>query len=60
MKHILPVSDLKRSIDFYTGLGLELDHIVEDRLAFLWIVKDKSWLGIWKTDNVNLRISSFD
>ncbi|MFD2706785.1 VOC family protein [Salibacterium lacus] len=37
----LPVSDLKRSIDFYTDLGLELEHIVEDRLAFLWIEKDK-------------------
>ncbi|WP_075528129.1 VOC family protein [Sporosarcina ureilytica] len=50
----LPVSDLKRSIEFYTGLGLEFDHIVGDRLAFLWIVKEKSWLGIWETDKVEL------
>ncbi|MDT8862355.1 VOC family protein [Alkalihalobacillus sp. MEB130] len=50
----LPVSDLKRSIEFYTGLGLELDHIVEHRLAFLWIVKNESWLGLWETDKVEL------
>lgn len=50
----LPVSDLKRSIDFYSGLGLELDHIVEDRLAFLWIEKDKSWLGLWESNKVEL------
>ena len=50
----LPVSNLERSIEFYTGLGLELDHIVEDRLAFLWIVKDESWLGLWITDKVEL------
>ncbi|WP_249872131.1 VOC family protein [Oceanobacillus saliphilus] len=50
----LPVSDLERSIDFYSNLGLELDHIVEDRLAFFWIEKDKSWLGLWKSDKVEL------
>ncbi|WP_067727412.1 VOC family protein [Oceanobacillus damuensis] len=50
----LPVSDLERSIDFYSNLGLELDHIVEDRLAFLWIEKDKSWLGLWESDKVEL------
>ena len=33
----LPVSNLKRSIEFYRGLGLEFDHQVEDNLAFLWI-----------------------
>ncbi|MEC2074457.1 VOC family protein, partial [Alkalihalophilus marmarensis] len=41
-------------MEFYNGLGLELDHIVENRLAFLWIVKDESWLGLWKTDKVEL------
>ncbi|SET52630.1 Predicted lactoylglutathione lyase [Salinibacillus kushneri] len=50
----LPVSDLKRSIAFYQELGLAFDHQVEDRLAFLWIEKDKSWLGLWKTDKVEL------
>ncbi|GAA0497565.1 hypothetical protein GCM10008986_25700 [Salinibacillus aidingensis] len=25
---------------------------MEDRLAFLWIIKDQSWLGLWKTDKV--------
>lgn len=50
----LPVSDLKRSIEFYEKIGLEFDHQVEDRLAFLWIEKDKSWLGLWQTNNVNL------
>jgi catechol 2,3-dioxygenase-like lactoylglutathione lyase family enzyme len=48
----LPVSDLNSSIEFYKGLGLELDHKVEDRLAFLWIEKGKSWLGLWNTDKV--------
>lgn len=50
----LPVSDLKRSIAFYEGLGLELDHTVEDRLAFLSIERDKSWLGLWDTDKVEV------
>jgi len=50
----LPISDLKRSIDFYRGLGLEFDHMIEDKVAFLWIVKDKSWLGLWKAEQVTL------
>lgn len=50
----LPVSDLKQSVLFYKELGLELDHIVDDKIAFLWIEKDKSWLGLWETDNVKL------
>ncbi|SDJ16000.1 VOC family protein [Salimicrobium halophilum] len=50
----LPVRDLDKSIEFYERLGLEFDHRIEDRLAFLWIVKDQSWLGLWKTDNVEL------
>lgn len=50
----LPVSNLKRSIEFYKELGLEFDHSVEDRLAFLWIERDKSWLGLWETDKVEL------
>ena len=50
----LPVSDLDRSIKFYEGLGLILDHKFEDRLAFLWIEKEKSWLGLWSTDKVEV------
>ncbi|WP_079710327.1 VOC family protein [Paraliobacillus ryukyuensis] len=50
----LPVSDLNKSIKFYEGLGLEFDHKIEERLAFLWIEKDKSWLGLWKTDKVEV------
>lgn len=50
----LPVSNLNRSIEFYEGLGLQLDHKVEDSLAFLWIEKDKSWLGLWETEKVEV------
>lgn len=50
----LPVKDLDRSIKFYEALGLEFDHRVEDRVAFLWIQKETSWLGLWQTDNVEL------
>ena len=50
----LPVRDLNRSIEFYEGLGLEFDHRVEDSLAFLWIEKDKSWLGLWETEKVEV------
>lgn len=50
----LPVRDLKRSIEFYKGLGLEFSHSHEDRLAFLWIERDKSWLGLWETEKVEL------
>jgi catechol 2,3-dioxygenase-like lactoylglutathione lyase family enzyme len=46
----LPVSDLKRSIDFYESLGLELALEYEDA-AFLWIEKRSSWLGLWVTDD---------
>ncbi|MBE1554659.1 hypothetical protein H4683_001737 [Filibacter limicola] len=50
----LPVSDLNRSVEFYKELDLQFDHKVEDNLAFLWIEKDKSWLGLWKTEKVDL------
>lgn len=50
----LPVSDLKRSIEYYKGLGLEFSHSHDDRLAFFWIEKNKSWLGLWETDKVEL------
>ncbi|MCM3759007.1 VOC family protein [Sporosarcina aquimarina] len=50
----LPVSDLNKAIQFYEGLELVLDHKIEERLAFLWIEKDKSWLGLWNTDKVEV------
>lgn len=50
----LPVRNLEKSIEFYKNLGLEYDHSVDNRIAFLWIVKDKSWLGLWETDKVEL------
>lgn len=50
----LRVTDLERSIRFYEVLGLEFDHGVEDRVAFLWIEKEKSWLGLWQTEMAEL------
>lgn len=50
----LPVSNLERSLKFYTGLGLEIAHTHGEGLAFLWIEKDKSWLGLWQTEKVEL------
>lgn len=50
----LPVSNLDRAIKFYEGLGLILDHKVEDRVAFLWIEKEKSWLGLWNSDKAGV------
>ncbi|SEP82237.1 VOC family protein [Piscibacillus halophilus] len=47
----LPVSDLTKSIDFYTNLGLELAHKGES-VTFFWIEKGKSWLGLWETERV--------
>jgi len=49
----LPVSDMEASIHFYQKLGLELAYTSE-QLAFLWIEKGKSWLGLWKCDQVKL------
>ncbi|MCK1992098.1 VOC family protein [Peribacillus muralis] len=50
----LPVRNLARSIAFYEAIGLQLDHRVEDHIAFLWIEKDKSWLGLWETEKVEV------
>lgn len=50
----LPVSDMKRSIEYYKGLGLEFSHSHEDSLAFFWIEKGNSWLGLWETEKVEL------
>ncbi|TLS54181.1 VOC family protein [Paenibacillus antri] len=46
----LPVSDLQRSIAFYESLGLELA-VQSDDVAFLWIEKRSSWLGLWAKDD---------
>ena len=49
----LPVSNLQKSIHFYKKLGLELAR--EDKqLAFFWIVKGESWLGLWENETVKL------
>ncbi|OWR32331.1 extradiol dioxygenase [Saccharibacillus sp. O23] len=45
----LPVSDLNRSVEFYAKLGLELAWRKGD-IAFFWIEKEKSWLGLWEGD----------
>ncbi|MBM7584643.1 catechol 2,3-dioxygenase-like lactoylglutathione lyase family enzyme [Bacillus pakistanensis] len=47
----LPVSNLSNSIDFYKKLGLEIAY-QNEKLAFFWIEKGNSWLGIWETDKV--------
>lgn len=47
----LPVSNLADSMEFYKKLGLEFA-FQNDKLAFFWIVKGQSWLGLWETDKV--------
>lgn len=47
----LPVSNLETSIEFYKNLDLEIAYR-QKNLAFFWIEKDKSWLGLWETDRV--------
>ncbi|OOV77254.1 VOC family protein [Mammaliicoccus fleurettii] len=46
----LPVSNLEDSIVFYEKLGLKLESIIPNKVAFLWIIENKSWLGLWETD----------
>lgn len=48
----LPVSDLSRSVEFYQNIGLEMAHKSKG-LAFFWIEKGKSWLGLWESEHVN-------
>ncbi|MFE4240166.1 VOC family protein [Peribacillus butanolivorans] len=48
----LPVSNLANSIEFYKKLELELAY-QNDTLAFFWIKKGHSWLGLWETDKVD-------
>ncbi|WP_138420423.1 VOC family protein [Aquibacillus sediminis] len=47
----LPVSNISKSVEFYSNLGLELAHQGE-AVTFFWIEKGKSWLGLWETDKV--------
>ena len=49
----LPVSDLEKSILFYEKLGLELAY-VQNQLAFFWIVKGESWIGLWESKHALL------
>lgn len=49
----LPVSDLEQSVKFYENLGLELASMGEN-LAFFWIEKGKSWLGLWEGNQVQI------
>ncbi|MEK3977417.1 VOC family protein [Psychrobacillus sp. FSL K6-2684] len=49
----LPVSNLEKSILFYQNLGLEKAY-KQDKLAFFWIVKGESWLGLWESDKVEI------
>lgn len=48
----LPVSNLGRSIEFYKNLNLDLAY-QNEKLAFFWIEKGRSWLGLWETEQVN-------
>ena len=48
----LPVSNLERSIEFYKKLDLEIAY-KQEKLAFFWIEKGRSWLGLWETDKVH-------
>ncbi|MEE3955663.1 VOC family protein [Peribacillus frigoritolerans] len=49
----LPVSNLENSIKFYKKLDLEIAY-QNDKLAFFWIEKGKSWLGLWETNHVQI------
>ncbi len=48
----LPVSNLLNSIEFYKKLDLELAY-QHEKLAFFWIEKGHSWLGLWETEKVD-------
>ena len=48
----LPVRNLDISIEFYKKLDLEIAYR-QGNLAFFWIEKNKSWLGLWETDRVD-------
>ncbi|MGN4127773.1 VOC family protein [Lysinibacillus sphaericus] len=49
----LPVSNLENAIAFYKNLGLKLAS-KKGKVAFFWIVKGESWLGLWESETVQL------
>ncbi|MFD9626570.1 VOC family protein [Peribacillus muralis] len=49
----LPVSNLVNSIKFYKKLDLEMAY-QNDKVAFFWLEKGKSWLGLWETNQVEI------
>ncbi|EON70170.1 VOC family protein [Lysinibacillus sphaericus] len=49
----LPVSNLENAIAFYKKLGLKLAS-KKGKVAFFWIVKGESWLGLWESETVQL------
>ncbi len=56
----LPVRDLQQSIAFYTGLGLKLDHIVDEKIAFLWIVEESKLAWSLANGPSRIAVSSVD
>lgn len=48
----LPVRNLEKSIEFYKKLDLELA-FQNEKLAFFWLEKGRSWLGLWETEKVD-------
>ncbi|SFB02779.1 MULTISPECIES: VOC family protein [unclassified Bacillus (in: firmicutes)] len=49
----LPVKDLETSVQFYKNLELEMAY-KNDKVAFFWIEKGQSWLGLWETELVSV------
>ncbi|MDQ0185609.1 VOC family protein [Cytobacillus kochii] len=49
----LPVKNLDDAIEFYTNLGLQVA-LRDEETVFLWIEKDKSWLGLWQGEEYKL------
>ncbi|MDF9759905.1 catechol 2,3-dioxygenase-like lactoylglutathione lyase family enzyme [Peribacillus simplex] len=52
----LPVRDLNRSIEFYEGLGLQLDHKVEETWLFYGLKRIKVGWGFGKRKKWRLSI----
>ncbi|MCA1032677.1 VOC family protein [Bacillus timonensis] len=48
----LPVSNLKKSIEFYRKLDIELAE-ENEHVAFFWIKRNESWIGLWEHSSVN-------
>ncbi|MCY0891905.1 MAG: VOC family protein [Acidibacillus sp.] len=50
----LPVSNISASVEFYQKLGLQLKE-EDDEVAFLWIIPQRSQLGLWKHEMTSQR-----